>query len=107
MMGGFAPFDQLDLVEDFCTNKFFQVLPEIGKKNEVFFIRSFIGSCGPSTYFINEENIKKMENLCEEIKEMHQIRIYVMESTDDMKRFYKCHKLCNEYINNIKESINI
>ena len=107
MMGGFAPFDQLDLVEDFCTNKFFEVLPEIGKKNEVFFIRSFIGSCGPSTYFINEENIKKMENLCEEIKDMHQIRRYIMESTDDMKRFYKCHKLCYEYINNLKESINI
>ena len=99
IMNGFAPFDQADLVKDYCTNKFFEVLPEIGKKNEVFFVESFVQNCGPSN-FINEENIKKMEDLCEKIKDMHQVKKYVMEETDDMKRCLKCHKLCEEYIKN-------
>jgi len=98
IMNGFAPFDQVDLVKDYCTNKFFEVLPEIGKKNEVFFVESFIQSCGPSNYFIDEENIKKMEDLCEKVKDMHQVKKYVMEETDDMKRCFKCHKLCEELI---------
>ena len=98
IMNGFAPFDQVDLVKDYCTNKFFEVLPEIGKKNESFFVESFVASCGPGTYFINEENIKKMEKICEEVKDMHQVKKYVMEETDDMKRCLKGHKLCEEYI---------
>ena len=98
IMNGFAPFDQIDLVKDYCTNKFFEVLPEIGKKNEVFFVESFVQSCGPSNYFIDDENIKKMEDLCEKIKDMHQVKKYVMEEIDDMKRCFKCHKLCEEYI---------
>ena len=100
IMNGFAPFDQVDLVKDYCTNKFFEVLPEIGKKNEVFFVESFVQSCGPGTYFIDEENIKKMEDLCEKVKDMHQVKKYVMEEIDDMKRCFKCHKLCEEYIKN-------
>ena len=98
IMNGFAPFDQVDLVKDFCTNKFFEVLPEIGKKNESFFVESFVSSCGPGSYYINEENIKKMEELCEKVKDMHQVKKYVMEETDDMKRCFKSHKLCEEYI---------
>ena len=98
IMSGFAPFDQVDLVKDYCTNKFFEVLPEIGKKNEVFFVESFIQNCGPGNYFIDEENIKKMEDLCEKVKDMHQVKKYVMEETDDMKRCFKCHKLCEELI---------
>ena len=103
MMSGFAPFDQLDIVKEYITDRFFEVLPEIGKKNEVFFVRNFIRNCGPNIYLVDEEIIKKMEDLCEKIKDMHQIKIYVMEQLDDMKRCLKCLKLCEEYINN-KES---
>ena len=77
-----------------------EVLPEIGKKNEVFFVESFVQSCGPGNYFIDEENIKKMEELSEKVKDMHQVKKYVMEDLDDMKRCFKCHKLCEEYIKN-------
>ena len=98
IMNGFAPFDQVDLIKDYCCNKFFEVLPEIGKKNEVFFVESFVQSCGPSNYFVNEENIKKMEDLCQKIKDMHQVKKAVMEEIDDMKRCFKCHKLCEEYV---------
>ena len=100
IMNGFAPFDQVDLVKDYCTNKFFEVLPEIGKKNEVFFVESFVQSCGPSNYFVDDENIKKMEDLCEKVKDMHQVKKNVMEELDDMKRCFKCHKLCEELLKN-------
>ena len=102
MMYGFAPFEQLDLIKDYCTNKFFEVLPEIGKKNEVFFVRNFIGCCGPNIYIFDEEISKKMENLCDKIEDMHQIKLYVMEQLDDLKKCLKCHKLCEEYIKNKK-----
>ena len=38
------------------------------------------------------------EDLCEKVKDMHQVKKYVMEETDDMKRCLKCHKLCEEYM---------
>ena len=103
IMDGFAPFDQVDLVKDYCTNKYFEVLPEIGKKNECFFVENFVRNCGPGHYFINEENIKKMEDLYEKIKDMHQVKKYVTEEVDDMKRCLKCHKLCEEYMKNRPE----
>ena len=104
IMSGFAPFDQVDLVKEYCTKRYFEVLPEIGKKNEMFFVENFVQSCGPSNYFINEENIKKMEELSEKVKDMHQVKKYVTEETDDMKRCLKYHKLCEEYIKNKPES---
>jgi len=36
IMKGFAPVEQYDLVEDFLTEKFFKVLPKIGKKTKLF-----------------------------------------------------------------------
>ena len=99
-MFAFSPFDQLDLVNDFCTNKFFEVLPEIGKKNESFFIDNFIKYAGPRDYFVSDETIKKMEDLCEKVKDLPQVKKYLTAAKDDMKRARKCHKLFEESIKN-------
>jgi aminopeptidase N len=42
IMRGFAPVEQCDLFEDFLTQKFFEVLPKIGKGNEAFYVKYFI-----------------------------------------------------------------
>ena len=41
-----------------------------------------------------------MEDLSEKVKDMHQVKKYVMEEIDDMKRCLKGQKLCEEYIKN-------
>ena len=98
LMSGFAPVDQLDLVKDFLTEKFFEVLPQVGKNNESFYVKDFISYCSPNM-FIEEDIIKKMDALVEKVKDMSQVKRYLMETTDLMKRKLVAHKLCEEYLN--------
>ena len=100
IMGSFAPVDQYDLVEDFVKEKYFEVIPELGKNNEAFYIKSFVECCGP-TYFANEETIKKFEALIEKVKDMSQVKRYVEEECDFIKRKMKSEKLCEEYLKSI------
>lgn len=96
-MGSFAPVEQYDLVDDFIKNKYFEVIPELGKSNESLYLREFISCCGPSHY-ADEETIKKYENLIEKVKDMSQVKKYVSEECDLLKRKRKAHILCEEYI---------
>lgn len=98
LMSGFAPIDQLDLVKDFLREKFFEVLPQVGKNNETFYVRNFISYCSPNM-FVEEEIIKKMDDLVEKVKDMSQVKRYLMEEADSMKRKLVAHKLCEEYLN--------
>ena len=97
IMGAFAPVEQYDLVDDFIKNKYFEVIPELGKNNESLYLREFISCCGPSHY-TDEETIKKYENLIEKVKDMSQVKKYVSEECDLLKRKRKAQLLCEEYM---------
>ena len=100
-MYSFAPYDQLDLVEDYVKNKFFEVLPDLGKQKESFFIDTFVDCCSPD-YYTDDETIKKMEDLVEKVKDMSQVKKYVSEKLDYMKRRKVAQQLAEEYIKNNK-----
>ena len=97
IMGAFAPVEQYDLVDDFIKNKYFEVIPELGKSNESLYLREFISCCGPRHY-TDEETIKKYENLIEKVKDMSQVKKYVSEECDLLKRKRKAQILCEEYM---------
>ena len=68
-MAYFASRDQLDLVEEYLQTKFFEVLIDVGKNNDFFYVRSFVDSLS-SHYWQNEETISKLEKLAEKVKEL-------------------------------------
>ena len=104
IMKGFAPVEQYDLVEDFLTKKFFEVLPKIGKNNEGFFVEYFINYLSPEK-IANDEIIKKMDDLIKELKEdkeqSHVVK-YLTESCDIMKRIKISHEKCEKYLESLK-----
>ena len=100
IMGAFAPVEQYDLVDDFIKEKYFEVIPELGKNNESFYIKDFIGECGP-THYPTDEIIKKYEDLIEKVKDMSQVKKYVAEECDLLKRIKKAHELCEEYMKSV------
>jgi aminopeptidase N len=97
LMANFASRDQLDLVKDYLQNKFFEVVPEVGKANDFFYVRTFVNCLSPS-YYVDEETIGKLEKLAEKVKDQDQVHKCILELCDDMKRMLKAHKLCEEYI---------
>ena len=104
IMMGFAPVDQYDLVEDFLTQKFFEVLPNLGKNNEMFFIRYFISYLSPS-HFTTEEIIQKMDKLINDLKEdkdQSQIVRYLSETCDLMKKTKIAREKCEKYLESNK-----
>ncbi len=101
LMYAFAPYDQLDLVQDYVKNKFFEVLPDLGKKKESFFIDTFVDCCSPD-YYTDDETIKKMEDLVQKVSDMSQVKKYVSEKLDYMKRRKIAQQLAEDYIKNKK-----
>jgi len=95
-MGEFASRDQLDLVEEYLTEKFFTDSPGVAKKVEHFYLDQFLSHCSPKL-FINEEMIAKLEKLAFDNKDIDTLYRKLSEMVDDMKRFLKAHKLCEEY----------
>ena len=98
LMAGFAPKDQEDLVKDYLRNKFFEVLPQLGKSCTTFYINSFINCCSP-TWYVDEEIMKKYEELLEKVKDMSQVKEPISDNIDLLKRKIKTFKLCEEYYN--------
>ena len=101
IMEYFAPIEQHDLVNDFIKEKYFEVIPEIGKNNEAFYIRDFISGCAPR-YYPDDDILKKFEDLIEKVKDMSQVKKYVSEEYDLLKRKKKAHILCEEYMKSIE-----
>ena len=104
IMMGFAPIEQYDLVEDFLKEKFFDIMPKLGKNNEMFYVRYFISFLAPSQ-FTNDEMIKKMEefiNKLKEDKEQIQIVRYLSETLDSMKRTKISREKCEQFLESIK-----
>jgi aminopeptidase N len=102
LMGNFALRDQLDLVEPFLKEKFFEVLYDVGKNNDFFYIRSFVNSLAPS-FFVEPEIILKLESLSEKVKELDQLKKCLMELIDNMKRCLKAHQLCEDYMKSLNK----
>jgi len=89
-MSTFSPRDQLDLTEEFLTDKFFTDVPELAKKVEHFYLENFLDYCSPKLY-INEDMIGKLSKLAEENKSIDTLHIKLKEMIDDMKRFLKAY----------------
>jgi aminopeptidase N len=104
IMMGFAPIEQYDLVEDFLKEKFFEVLPKIGKNNEAFFVSYFIGYLAPS-HFTDDEIIQKMDKLINELKEdkdQAQVVRYLIQTCEIMKRTKISREKCEKYLESHK-----
>jgi len=102
IMKGFAPVEQYDLVEDFLTEKFFTILPKIGKKNEAFYVKYFINYISPQ-HFSNDKIIQKMDKLINELKEdkdQSHVVTYLTESYDIIKRIKIARENCEKYLKN-------
>ena len=105
IMMGFAPVEQYDLVKDFLTEKFFEVLPKLGKNNESFFLDYFISFLSPSQ-FTNDDIIQKMDKLIEELKEdkdQSQTVRFLSETCDIMKKTKIAREKCEKYLESIKK----
>jgi aminopeptidase N len=105
IMIGFAPVEQYDIVEDFLKEKFFEVLPKVGKNNEVFFVKYFISYLSPSQ-FTNDEINQKMEKLITELKQdqdQSQTVRYLSETYDLMKRIKIARENCQKYLEKHKK----
>ena len=88
LMMGFAPINQIDLVEEFLTEKFFDDISIIGK-NDYFYIDYFLMFCAP-TIFVDQKIIEKFEA---KISTMDSTLDYtkknLIEMVDDIKRYQK------------------
>ena len=105
IMMGFAPVEQYDLVKDFLTEKFFEVLPKLGKNNESFFLDYFISFLSPSQ-FTNDDIIQKMDKLIDELKEdkdQSQTVRFLSETCDIMKKTKIAREKCEKYLESIKK----
>ena len=102
---GFAPIEQYDLVGDFLTQKFFEVLPKLGKSNESFYLSYFISYLAPS-HFTTDEIIQKIDNLINELKQdkdQSQTVRYLSETCDIMKRKKIAREKCEKYLESMKK----
>ena len=104
IMMGFAPVEQYDLVEDFLKEKFFDVLPKIGKNNEAFFVRYFIGYLSPQQFTDNDiiDKMDKMINELKEDKDQTQVVKYLIETCEIMKRTKISREKCEKYLESHK-----
>ena len=100
IMMGFAPVEQYNIVEDFLTEKFFEVLPNLGKNNETFFLQYFISFLSPSQY-TTDEIIQKMDKLINELKQdkdQSQAVLFLSKTCDQMKRTKIARDNCEKYL---------
>ncbi len=93
-MFGFVNMNQLNLVKEFITDKFFEEVVKL-KKMDYFFLEYFIYLCGPRN-FPTDENIKKLEAIEPQVKDSDICHKYIVDLIDDMKKFQKTHDLCEK-----------
>ncbi len=93
-MFGFVNMNQLDLVKPFIVDKFFDDIVQL-KNMDNFFLEYFIYLCGPKN-FPTDENIKKLEEVKEKVKDSDICLKHIIDLIDDMKKFQKSHSLCEK-----------
>ena len=101
---GFAPIEQYDLVQDFLTEKFFEVFPKLDKNNE-YYLSNFVSYLAPFQ-FTNDEIIQKMSSLIHEFKdkENNEITWYLQEVFNSIKKKKIEEEKCEKYLIKIKNS---
>ena len=105
MMEGFAPLCQIELIQNFINEKFFEDISKIYKKTERRYVRSFIHYLSPK---INNENIiNKFEKILEEVKDIPAAKRIITEKIDNLKRELKCNEKFREYVEKNKEKLSI
>ena len=100
LMMGFAPIDQYYLIEDFLTEKFFEIFSKIEKYNENFII-NYINYLAPFQ-FTNDSIIKKISSIINNYKDNEIINLYLKEVLNNIKRKKEEEKKCEIYLNNLK-----
>ena len=95
-MMGFAPIDQYYLIEDFLTEKFFEIFSKIEKYNENFII-NYINYLAPFQ-FTNDSIIKKISSIINNYKDNEIINLYLKEVLNNIKRKKEEEKKCEIYI---------
>ena len=90
-MSGFRPLGQLDLVEKYVKEKFFEDILKIAK-TDYFYLSAFIEYCSPE-YYATDEIIKKIEAKAAEATMSEILKRDLLELADDMKRFKKTQEL--------------
>ncbi len=93
-MFGFVNMNQLDLVKPFIVDKFYDEIVQL-KNMDHFFVEYFIYLCGPKN-FPTDENIKKLEDVKEKVKDSDTCLKFIIDLIDDMKKFQKSHSLCEQ-----------
>ena len=105
MMQGFAPLCQIDLIQNFINEKFFEDIVKVCKTTERHYLRNYVDYLSPR---INNENIiKKFEKVLEEVKEIPAAKRLIVEKIDNLKRELKCHEIFREYVEKNKDKLDI
>jgi aminopeptidase N len=95
-MSGFSSIDQLELVETFVNEKFFEDAIKIASK-DIFYVDAFISYCGP-IFTVNNTTIEKLEALAEKTKDFDICRRRLLEMSDDMRRYLRAQQMAELYL---------
>lgn len=95
-MSYFAPINQLDIVDEYLRDRFFEDAMKIGNQ-EFFYITPFMMYCSPMI-IVENDIIVKLDNLTEKAKEFETLHKKLLELVDDMKRFRKAQSLAEIYL---------
>jgi aminopeptidase N len=95
-MSGFSSIDQLDIVETFINEKFFEDVLKIASK-DFFYVNAFVSYCGP-IFYVSDSTIEKLEALAEKTKDFDICRRTLLELSDDMRRFIKAQQIAELYL---------
>lgn len=95
-MSSFAWIDQLDLVEPYIKERFFEDAEKV-RSNEHFYVDAFVLYCGP-IYYVDLDTIIKLEKLAENNAKHDTFKRRLLELADDMRRFMKAQKLSEVYL---------
>ncbi len=98
-MTGFVQRNQIELVQEFVLEKFFDVCLDVGKKNEHMYTSAFIESFFP-ILFVRKEVIERVDQLVEKA-ESDSVRRKLIEELDDLKRIFKSHEFNMQYLNQV------
>ena len=81
-----------DDVEEFCCERWFEDVVEIGKTQGKFIVNDFVYGIGPGM-FINEKTIGRMQSLVKETAEITALNRVLVGLLDNMEKAFKCHEL--------------
>ena len=97
LMMGFAEKTHQDLTKKYLTKELFEVLEDVCKKNDHFFIKYFIGNLDPCQ-FEDEKIANDLLDMSSKIQDNETAKKAILENIDFFKRKMKAVRLCEEYM---------